>query len=435
MNEQTRKTEAFIEAHALGPKQIETANLVSAFLSEMELGLVDEERSSLKMIATYTSVVDSLPVDTPVIVIDAGGTNLRSCLVSFDAAGKPIVSDFRKTSMPGVKEEVSSEEFFSALADCCEHLIEQSDQIGFCFSYAAKIHSNRDGVPLIFSKEIKAPSVIGMPVGASLLAELARRGYDVSKKRIAVLNDTVATLLAGVSAQNELPYSGYIGFILGTGTNTAYVESNEKIEKLELPQGSQIINVESGGFSYCPGSVDRAYFDSTEHPEHYLLEKMISGAYIGPLSHAVITHAIEANLFSEGFAQRFADLKTLSTAEMSNYLEMPFNSEYVLVSCVAENEADAHTLWLLIDSLIGRAAKLTAASLAATVIKQGVGKDPRHPVLINADGTTFYKTENLQRYTDYYLYEYLTLERGYHYRFTQIADSPTIGAAIAALGI
>jgi hypothetical protein len=35
----------------------------------------------------------------------------------------------------------------------------------------------------MFSKEIKAPEVIGKPVGKTLLEELARRGHDVSTRK------------------------------------------------------------------------------------------------------------------------------------------------------------------------------------------------------------------------------------------------------------
>ncbi|MDY0303430.1 MAG: hexokinase [Sphaerochaeta sp.] len=435
MTDSRQRTSEFLAKHKIFANTIDMEVLVERFLSEMEKGLDGNEESSLKMIPTYTRVVDRLEAGKPVIVLDAGGTNLRSCLVSFTEDGDPVISDFRKTQMPGIKAEVTAQEFFSTIADETERLIDKSDRIGFCFSYAAEILPNHDGVPIIFSKEIKAPEVIGMPVGASLLSELARRGHDVSNKRVAVLNDTVATLLAGVSAKSEVPYSGFVGFILGTGTNTAYVEDHSKITKLPLDAGRQIINVESGNFDYCPGVLDRAFFDSTKQPHAYHLEKMISGAYLGPLSATIIGQAIEEGVLSSRFAQRFKEIGPLTTTVMSHYLEMPFNEEYALVSCVKGSEADAQALWMILNAIIDRAAKLTAANLSATILKSGAGADPRRPVLINADGTTFYKTEYLKSYTEFYLKAFLQDQHGRYYRFTQIADSPTIGAAIAGLGV
>ncbi|MDD3423251.1 MULTISPECIES: hexokinase [Sphaerochaeta] len=436
MSDCVQNTTAFLSKWGIEAASIDMKSLLATFLSEMEKGLENESGSSLKMIPTYTEVVSGLAKGEPVIVLDAGGTNFRTCLVTFDEQGLAHIEDFRKVSMPGVKEEVTAQQFFSTFADEVERLIDKSDKIGFCFSYAAAITEDHDGIPLVFSKEIKAPEVIGKKVGASLLSELARRGYDVSKKKVAVLNDTVATLLAGQGAPSDTDYSGYIGFILGTGTNTAYVERNSNISKLGLFDGkSQIINIESGNFDFCPGRLDREYFDSTKHPEQYHLEKMISGAYLGPLSTLVIQKAIAEGVLSSTFAKRFAQLGTVNTTVMSNYLEMPFNSNYALVACCEGNEDDAIALWMIIDAVIARAAKLTAANLAATVIKSGAGTDPRKPVCINADGTTFYKTEYLKKYTEYYLHTYLQLEHKRYYRFVRIDDSPTIGAAIAGLSL
>ncbi|HHT80374.1 MAG TPA: hexokinase [Spirochaetales bacterium] len=429
------KSEAFLIRWGVSPSSIDMGQLLSQFKDEMEKGLEEDGKSSLQMIPTYTKVVDKVKKGQSVIVLDAGGTNFRTCLVSFDEQGKAHIEDFRKTAMPGVKEEVTAKQFFTTFADEVERLIDKSDYIGFCFSYAATITEDHDGIPIVFSKEIKAPEVIGQPVGANLLAELARRGYDVSKKKVAVLNDTVATLLAGTAASSEVEYSGYIGFILGTGTNTAYVEQNARIGKIRGHEGSQIINIESGNFDYCPGPLDRAFFESTKHPQQYHLEKMISGAYLGPLSNIVIGKAIEEGLLSPTFAERFKRVAPINTTVMSNYLEMPFNKEYALVACCEGSEDDAIALWTIINSIIEKAGKLTAANLAATVLKSGAGRDPRRPVCINADGTTFYKTEYLKKYTEYYLHKHLQLERKRYYRFVRIDDSPTIGAAIAGLSL
>ncbi len=436
MSDCVQKTTVFLSKWGIDPACIDMKALLATFLSEMEKGLVQESGSSLKMIPTYTEVVDSLPKGEPVIVLDAGGTNFRTCLVTFDERSVAHIEDFRKVSMPGVKQEVSAQQFFSTFADEVERLIDKSDKIGFCFSYAAAITADHDGIPLVFSKEIKAPQVIGKRVGANLLAELERRGYDVSRKKVAVLNDTVATLLAGRSTAGDTPYSGYIGFILGTGTNTAYVERNSNIAKLGLFDGkSQIINIESGNFDFCPSKLDQEYFDSTKQPAQYHLEKMISGAYLGPLSTLVIQKAVAEGVLSQTFAQRFSQLGVLTTTVMSNYLEMPFNTDYALVACCEGSEDDALALWMILDAVVARAAKLTAANLAATVLKSGAGTDPRKPVCINADGTTFYKTEYLKKYTEYYLHTYLQLEYKRYYRFVRIDDSPTIGAAIAGLSL
>ncbi|WP_422481497.1 hexokinase family protein [Pleomorphochaeta sp. DL1XJH-081] len=429
------RTESFLHEWSITPDSIDMQKCCDDFLKEMELGLQAKGVGSLAMIPTYTSADTMIEPERKVIVLDAGGTNFRTCVVSFSDTMVPTISSYRKTGMPGVHHEVTATEFFGALADQVEPLIDESDQIGFCFSYAAEITEDHDGIPLVFSKEIKAPQVIGMPVGKSLLDELARRGHDVSRKRVAVVNDTVATLLAGKVATGVSPYDGYIGFILGTGTNTAYVESNSQIAKLSsLSSGSQIINVESGNYELIPGELDRRFINSTKQPENYHFEKMISGAYLGSFSQVVLEEAIAERILSEEFAERFLAIPPLDTTRMSHYLEMPHNQSYNMVSCIT-NEADATALYLILDSIIARAAKLTAINLSAAVLKSGSGENPRYPVCINADGTTFYKTENLDLYTKQYVTDFLHRRHHRFVRFVNIDDSPTIGAAVAGLSL
>jgi len=428
-----KRTEDFLHAWSITPDAIDMESCCEQFLQEMDRGLMERGAGSLAMIPTYTSADARIEPGRSVIVLDAGGTNFRTCLVSFDENAVPNISSFKKSGMPGVKTEVSAQDFFGALADDVERLIDKSDYIGFCFSYAAEITADHDGIPLVFSKEIKAPGVLGLPVGKSLLAELARRGHDVSQKRVSVVNDTVATLLAGKATSAATPYDGFIGFILGTGTNTAYVENNANIAKISAPlEESQIINVESGNYDLVPGALDRKFINSTKQPADYHFEKMISGAYLGSFSQVVIEQAISEGLFSEVFAQRFSQIEPLNTTRMSHYLEMPHNPEYVLVACLGD-ENDATVLHMLLDAIIARAAKLTAVNLSAAVLKSGRGKNPRYPVCINADGTTYYKTEYLKLYTEGYLTEFLQRKHHRYVRFVRIDDSPILGAAVAGL--
>lgn len=427
------KAEAFIEKHKLSAASLDENALLEFFISEMDEGL--KSKGKLPMLATYVNTDVEIKSGESVIVLDAGGTNFRTCLVSFDEERKPIISDFKKTRMPGIDREVSAAEFYSILADNVERLIDKSDKIGFCFSYPAEILSGHDGIALMFSKEIKAPEVIGTKIGEELLKELSRRGHDVSKKRVAIINDTVATLLAA-KAQHPDNASSYIGFILGTGTNTAYIENNKNITKLPgLKDGAQIINVESGSVALKGGDLDEAFLLTTNEKDKYLLEKKISGAYLGPYSAFVIDRAIEEGVFSPVFKERYMNIERLNTTRMSNYLEMPHNREYDLVRCVEGNEEDATALYLIISAIIERAAKLTAINLTAAVLKSGAGKEPRYPVVINADGTTFYKTESLEFYSKMYLD--LILKKGHkrYYEIINVDSSPTIGAAIAGLAL
>ncbi len=432
MNDVYRRTEAFLTTYSLHEQAVDMDRSCELFMQEMSSGLAGEV-SSLKMIPTYTSAEGTIRAGDTVVVLDMGGTNFRVALVTFRDDLTPEISHFHKTGMPGVSHEVSFDEFYAAVADQVEKVIDLSDNIGFCFSYAAEITPDRDGIPIVFSKEIKAPQVIGKPIGRSLLEELARRGFDVKRKNIAVLNDTVATLLAGRSIAKGDEYSSYIGFILGTGTNTAYMESSGKISGVSSFNSSHmIINVESGNYDLTISPLDRKFFDMTKDPSIYHFEKMISGAYLGAFSRVVLEQAIEEGILSSAFETAYRSIEPINTMRMSHYLEMPLNTEYDLVRCI-HNEDDALALHLILDAIIRRAAKLTAVNLSAAVLLSEEGTHPRRPVLINADGTTFYKTENLEFYTRFYLDSFLRGKKRRYVKMVHLDNAPILGAAIAPL--
>ena len=428
------KVRQFLQEVNLDVQNLNFSDICNDFLEQMSKGLYDGS-SSLPMIPTFCKDSFEIKEGESIIVLDAGGTNLRSCMVTFQKNLKPEITGFKKTKMPGIAKEVSKKEFFSIFADQVERFIASGcKRIGICFSYAAEITEDLDGIPLFFSKEIKAKEVVGQPVAKSLLHELEERGCNVDNMKYAVVNDTVATLLAGKSVDTNNYYSSFIGYILGTGTNTAYSERNDLIKKIGGNKiGRQIINVESGNYDFVSAQIDREFLDTTKDPSSYHFEKMISGAYLGKASLHLMKKAAKEEVFSKETSEKILDLEDLTTTQMSNYLEQPYNKEYLLVDLINGNKKDASSLYVLLSSYIKRSAFFTAANLASVILKTGQGFDPCHPICINADGTTFYKTEFLKFYTDYYLHLYLTEKLGISYRFINIEDSPTIGAAIAAL--
>ncbi len=424
--------EEFLRKHRLGEEFVDEEKVASIFRGEMEKGL-NGEKSSLKMIPTYARSPESIPAGESVIVMDAGGTNFRTCLVTFSEDGKPVISDFQRIGMPGVDREVCADEFYSIFASAIEPFLGRSSRIGFCFSYAAEITSDHDGIPLLFSKEVKAPGTIGKPLGKNILAVLKNRGRDVSDMKVSVVNDTVATLLAA-RAEGNIEASGYVGFILGTGTNTAYVEKNENIKKIDLNEGEQIINTESGCLDIELTDLDLGFNLTTNDPSSYHLEKMISGAYVGAFSFYVLSRAVEEGVFSPSFASGFKTLDHLSTIAVGAFITSPWDRNNPL-GAIIFSEDDSKALYRILKAVILRAAKLTALNLAAAVLKSGVETSPEHPVVINADGTTFYRLPFLERYTRIFLDRILEIENGVYYRIVNIESSPIIGAAISALAL
>ena len=130
------------------------------------------------MIPTYIDPSSIKLQEKTVIVIDAGGTNFRSSLVKFAKDGKASVSDFEKTRMPGTEGELTKSEFFGKIAKNIERFKGKCNEICFCFSYAMTITENHDGILTNFSKEVKAPQVVGSYIGLELKKALAEQGWN-----------------------------------------------------------------------------------------------------------------------------------------------------------------------------------------------------------------------------------------------------------------
>ncbi len=410
---------------------VDVLTVAQAILDDMKKGL-KKEKADQDMIRTFCNPPESSAKGKSVIVIDAGGTNFRSCLVTFNENGDPVISDMEKTRMPGVEKELSRKEFFEQIANNLEHLKNKADRIGFCFSYPMEIQTNGDGILLGFSKEVKAPEVVGCKVGECLKAALAEHGWN-SIKRITLCNDTVAALLAGAACAGDAnKYSSYIGFILGTGMNAAYIQPKCDCCGIE----KQIIVCESGKFL----SVNRSDFDvdfdkTTVKPGSFYLEKLCSGAYLGPVSWFALQAAAKEGLFSEKTAAEILKLDVLSLIEIDKYLHGPYNKDCLLgkIACETATEQDSDVMFQILNAIVERSARYSAAILTACAIQTGEGKNASKPVCMLCDGTTFYKTYKIKERVSAYLDEVLTNQLGIFWEIVSCDNDITIGASISGL--
>ena len=422
--------EEFLEANGfVVADRIDREGMISTFLSEMEKGLRGEA-SSLRMIPTYVGVNGRIPEGAKAAVLDAGGTNFRSAIVTIP----PQIFDKKNQPMPGTRGEVDEETFYQSFATEIKRVLPQAtaEKIGFCFSYNADATPELDARLNCWTKGIRAPAIVGQYVGKELLKRLGGG-------KIAIVNDTVATLLAAKATEGDKTYSSYLGFILGTGTNTAYVERNANITKLAGLEatGSMIINAESGSFDKIEQSAfDKAMDAKTIDCGHNVFEKMIAGGYLGPVGLELYRAAAKAGFFAKPVADKLAGLASLETMDFDNFVAA-FKKEGRAnpLDAIFADEADAKMARRLGQPVFERAAVFTAIHLAAFCIKSGAGTLAEAPIAINADGSTYYKTRaipfdaTVRRELDAMLGK-----RNIHYAITpQVDDAPMVGAAIAAM--
>ena len=306
------RVQDFLEAHDMDPERVDPKREAALMLEDMRRGLAGE-KSDMPMIPTYLSNDAQLPLGRSVAVIDAGGTNFRSALVRFEEDGCHV-SELSKCRMPGVGEPCTWEEFISFVADRIEPLMGRAESIGFCFSYSADITPDMDGRVIRIDKEVVVTGSEGKLIGASLRAELERRG--ITGKRVVILNDTVAVLLGGAAGLDKRAYSGFIGQVSGTGTNTCVSLPERLIGKLgSSEERGMIINMEAGLYTGIPrGSFDLMLDSASNNPGLKAFEKLTAGVYLGQLCRLMLIAAADEGLISRAAGDGARQLEDIDSS-------------------------------------------------------------------------------------------------------------------------
>jgi hexokinase len=222
-----------------------------------------------------------------------------------------------------------------------------------------------------------------------------------------------------------------VGFILGTGTNIAYLEKNANILKTSVaaPDGVQAINVESGAFSKAPrGDIDIALDHESDAPGSNLFEKMISGRYLPDIGLAALKKGAEEKLLSPSIGLWADRLEYLSHEQMDDLI---ITGGAGFLKSEHPSIADRNTIRAILEAVVQRAAKLAAVNIAAAALRAS-GHTTPSSVCINIDGSAYYKVHGLKENTERYLQDMLP-PRNIDYTLVHIEQAPIIGAAIAGL--
>ncbi|MDR2481081.1 MAG: hexokinase [Spirochaetaceae bacterium] len=449
-----KKIDDFARYYGFHYDCIDIDALVRDFCIDMARGLRGEN-SSLAMIPSYLSPVSAIPRGKTVVALDAGGTNLRASLVRFDEEGNPVPLKTQRGTMPGTQGRLSAEEFYDAIARAAAPCFEDAGKItemGFCFSYQMEITEDGDGIPAVFSKEVDAPEVLGKSLGTGLRNALAKLGIT-APERIVFLNDTTATLLSGLAqiphrcidktrddgkiAPDRIGVAGgdTMGFILGTGLNTAYPETSIPKINFESKEKPQIVVTESGSYAHrWRGPLDREFDSKTAVPGIYTLEKASSGAYLGNLALLILKRAIQEKVIQFEKSDEILRMESLQTRDLNEFLHRPLALEGRLGSLFSAHEKDVIAQICYLTSIITeRAALLSAGLIAGTMEHMGAGFDPLRPFRIAVEGTTYVRYHHMRESIEGHLHRLLCRRTPRYYIIAPVEQASLFGAAVAAV--
>ena len=224
-------------------------------------------------------------------------------------------------------------------------------------------------------------------VGASLNAELCRRGLGAIKT--VVLNDTVAVLLGGASVLDKSRYSGFIGQVSGTGTNTCVSLPCRDITKLGMDsQQGMLINLESGLYDgITGGDIDRQLDLESHNPGSKIFEKLTAGGYLGELCRLALERAAAQSLISGGSAARLCALPRIDGADVDAW------SKGQGLDRAADCADDGEFVSRVCRAVLERSARCMCANLLALALLTGAGGDASRPVCVCAEGSLAQKCQ------------------------------------------
>lgn len=258
----------------LNRRQLEEVR--SALAERIAEGL-KEEGEQIRALLTYLPPPAG-PTKGYAVVVDCGGTNMRAALVNIGSR-KIEAGPYEGPILDGRDQPVTSDQFFDAQAALVAKLDPpRCTHVGYCFSYPTHVLPNRDATLIRWTKGVQVTGVEGELVGAALARALRR--VKVEPGEVRVLNDTVASLMAG--ALTRPGYDDYIGLIVGTGNNMAGFLPLTSVEKYHgLLTGKMAINLESGNF-HPPflTPADEAVDKASDNPGQQRFEKAVSGFYL-----------------------------------------------------------------------------------------------------------------------------------------------------------
>lgn len=423
MNKAAQK---FMKKHGLDPETISPEAYAPKMLENMLSGLAGNV-VDMPMIPTFLKGMDVPPMHKPVMVIDAGGTNYRCALATFDESGCSI-SNLFKAKMPGTDKPVTWDEFIAFVADSLVPFAAEADTVGFCFSYDADITPEVDGIVRRIDKEVEVTGCEGKRIGEALSSALAERGFP--GKRVLILNDTVAALLGGSASIDVSRYSDFIGMICGTGINTCASAPYKLISKLDLRgEGKMLINFECGSFSGIPaGDVDLAVDAASHNPGEKPMEKMCSGVYVGKICAAAFKAAVADRLFPEAVSGKLETISEKIGGRFADEWAKGIDSQNLFESAEQVEIASE-----IAKAVFRRSARCMAAVILAIMLMNDSGKTRERPMCVCAEGSLISRSTFFLPELKKCLKE---ISKGKNPRFAEIIvgnETTLPGSAVAAL--
>ncbi|XP_026573804.1 glucokinase [Pseudonaja textilis] len=406
-------------------KDFETLRLVEEILSEFQLREEDlkkvmrrmqkemdrglkletHEKASVKMLPTY---VRSTPEGSEVgdfLSLDLGGTNFRVMLVKVgdDEEGQwKVKTKHQMYSIPEDAMTGTAEMLFDYISECISDFLDKHQMkhkklpLGFTFSFPVRHEDIDKGILLNWTKGFKASGAEGNNIVELLRDAIKRRG-DFEMDVVAMVNDTVATMISCYYEDHRCE----VGMIVGTGCNACYMEEMENVELVEGNEGRMCVNTEWGAFGESGEldefllEYDRVVDETSFNPGQQLFEKIIGGKYIGEIVRLVLLKLVNENLLFNGDASEKLKTRGSFESRFISQIESDAGDCKQIYNILTSFELlpsamDCDIVRMVCESVSTRAAQMCSAGLAGVINRMRDSRnEERLNITVGVDGSVY----------------------------------------------
>ncbi len=403
---------------------------VEEFKAQMRRGLRNQSPSSLAMIEAFIPKTAAFKPGT-YLGLDLSGTNFRAILLSIDGRQKverdPSIAVFRiptELKQASGAGAATSKALFDFVASQIKVFLENEGvfgrdiRVGFTFAFPTRMTGVSSGLLMKWTKTWDVPDLVDADPVEALESSLERIGLGHLKVNV-LLNDTVGTLVLGYFEDRNTLAGG----ILGTGTNFA------------AWLGKIAFNFECGNFDF--GSlkpriqtiVDQELDTESQNPGEQLLEKMVSGRYLGELMRRLMPPHFEASSLQVPDAIVSDDLSYL----LADGGDFPLTGAFLdRLGIQSSNLEDRQLARSIAAIVMTRSAQISALVVAALLEYVDSTLEREHVITI--DGSLFEHAPGYPK-TMKALLARLLGKRAARVELKLVKDGSGIGAALSSAAV
>ncbi|GAA5798651.1 hypothetical protein HPULCUR_004056 [Helicostylum pulchrum] len=415
---------------------------------EMKKGLKSDQ-SNMSMLPSWIFRHPTGQETGEYLGLELSGSNIRIYLVNLHGQGR-ISTRQQKYVIAEHLKKGSIAHMIDFLVECVDSFlsfvgkydIQTPLALGFVLSFPLKQTAINKAYVIKWTKDFEITGADNKNIAELLQIGFRRRHINVNVD--AVVNGAVGCLLA----HSYRCLDTLMACTISTGTNAAYWEKLEKVEKIKFrlpgnPDGFTTVNTEWGAFADKNlALLPRTFYDNrvnrqSINPGVQVFEKMVSGLYLGEIARIILVDFLDRRLIFDG--------------QYTNELNTPYRFEASYMSAIgADDTPDLEATQHILESIMNlpsttlsdrqitrtvcelvsqRAARLVAGAMSA-IIDETEALD--QGLTISMEGSVYEHFPNFPRRVN----DALKSIYGDHVDHINVGitrDGNGIGAAIAAM--